>query len=94
MLRCSPYGYGVFFDLDENPEAPLQVGRGIRTGRNALIALWRRQQAQGVSHVALNLKPLRRPAAEVLAELAEYVLPEFPVGVVDAAMQDAKEAQP
>lgn len=89
-----PYGYGVFFDLDENPDAPLRVGRGIRTGRNALIALWKRQQAQGVSHVALNLKPLRRPAAEVLAELSEYVLPEFPVGVVNAAMQDAGEAQP
>ncbi|WP_334033468.1 LLM class oxidoreductase [Burkholderia gladioli] len=89
-----PYGYGVFFDLDENPDAPLQVGRGIRTGRNALIALWKRQQAQGVSHVALNLKPLRRPAAEVLAELAEYVLPEFPVGVVDTAVQDAGEAPP
>ncbi len=88
-----PYGYGVFFDLDEDPDAPLQIGRGIRTGRNALIALWKQQQAQGVSHVALNLKPLRRPAADVMAELAEYVLPEFPVGAVDAATQGAGEAQ-
>jgi luciferase-type oxidoreductase len=84
-----PYGYGVFFDLDENPDAPLQVGRGIRVGRNALIALWKRQEAQGVSHVALNLKPLRRPAAEVLEELAEYVLPEFPVGAVGISGKDA-----
>ncbi|CAI1220710.1 hypothetical protein [Serratia ficaria] len=72
----------------------LGVGRGIRTDRNALIALWKRQQAQGVSHVALNLKPLRRPAAEVLAELAEYVLPEFPVGTVGAARPSIQEAQP
>lgn len=73
-----PYGYAAFFDLSENPNAPLQyVGNGIRAGRNALITLWRRQQAQGVSHVALNLKPLRRPAAEALEELAEFVLPHF-----------------
>jgi len=73
-----PYGYATFFDLDENPDAPMVVGRGIRTGRNALIELWQRQQRQGVSHVALNLKTLRRPAIEVLQELAEYVLPLFP----------------
>jgi hypothetical protein len=30
-----------------------------------------------VSHVALNLKPLRRPAQDALAELAEHVLPLF-----------------
>ena len=73
-----PYGYATFFNLEENPDAPLKVGRGISTGRNALIDLWERQQAQGVSHVALNLKPLRRPAKDVLQELAEYVLPHFP----------------
>lgn len=61
------------------------------TGRNALIVLWKQQLAQGVLLVVLNLKLLRRPSAEVLAE---YLLPEFPVGVDDAAMQDAGEAQP
>lgn len=82
--RCAPanvfkpYGYATFFDLDSNPDAPLVVGRGIRTGRKALIALWERQREQGVSHVALNLKSLRRPAREVLQELAEFVLPRFP----------------
>ncbi|SDX56270.1 luciferase-type oxidoreductase, BA3436 family [Pseudomonas syringae] len=73
-----PYGYATFFDLEDDPNAPLKAGRGISTGRNALIDLWQRQQAEGVSHVALNLKPLRRPATEVLQELAEYVLPHFP----------------
>jgi luciferase-type oxidoreductase len=76
-----PYGYATFFDLDQDPHAPLQREyNGIRIGRNALIELWQWQQAEGVSHVALNLKPLRRPATDVLAELAEYVLPHFPVG--------------
>lgn len=75
-----PYGYGTFFDLDADPDAPLEVavGKGIRTGRNALIELWKRQQDEGISHVALNLKPLRRPASDVLDELAAHVLPLFP----------------
>ncbi|POD68312.1 hypothetical protein BKM17_27310 [Pseudomonas syringae group genomosp. 3] len=41
---------------------------------------WKRQQDEGVSHVALNIKPLQRPAADVLEEMAEYVLPHFPIG--------------
>jgi luciferase-type oxidoreductase len=74
-----PYGYGTMFDLSEDPHAPLRVtGNGVRAGRNALIELFHQQQQQGVSHVALNLKPLRRPAEEALAELAQYVLPLFP----------------
>jgi luciferase-type oxidoreductase len=74
-----PYGYGTMFDLSEDPHEPLRyVRNGVRAGRNALIELFHEQQQQGVSHVALNLKPLRRPADEALAELAEYVLPLFP----------------
>ncbi|NDP57736.1 MAG: LLM class oxidoreductase [Oxalobacteraceae bacterium] len=74
-----PYGYGTMFDLSENPHEPLRfMGNGVRAGRNALIDLFHAQQQQGVSHVALNLKPLRRPAHDALAELAEYVLPLFP----------------
>ncbi len=74
-----PYGYGTMFDLSEDPHEPLRfMGNGIRTGRNALIELFHHQQQLGVSHVALNLKPLRRPAHDALAELAEYVLPLFP----------------
>ncbi len=73
-----PYGYGTFFDLDRDPNAPLQPGGVLRAGRNTLRELWLRQQDEGVSHVALNLKPMRRPAAEVIDELGEYLLPVFP----------------
>lgn len=74
-----PYGYGAFFDLADRPDEPLQhVGHGLRAGRHALIALLEQQQAIGISHVAFNLKPLRRPAHDALAELAEFVLPNFP----------------
>jgi luciferase-type oxidoreductase len=72
-----PYGYGAFFDLDLDPDAPLQFDRGIRGGRRALIDMWKQQQALGVSHVALNFKTLRRSAVDVMDELAEYVLPLF-----------------
>ncbi|WP_228389053.1 TIGR03571 family LLM class oxidoreductase [Rahnella sp. RcJ3] len=73
-----PYGYGTFFDLDRDPDMPVQTGRVLRGGRNALRELWLRQQEQGVSHVALNFKPLQRPATEVIDELGEYLLPYFP----------------
>lgn len=79
-MPFKPYGYGTFFDLDSDPNLPLQPGRVLRAGRNTLIDLWRRQQDQGVCHVALNFKPQRRPAAEVIDELGEYVLPHFPIG--------------
>jgi luciferase-type oxidoreductase len=72
-----PYGYGCFFDLDRDPHAPLRASHGVTGGRHALIELWKRQRDEGVSHVALNMKISRRPASEILGELAEHVLPIF-----------------
>ena len=79
-----PYGYGTFFELDRDPDAPLQSGRVLRAGRSTLRELWLRQKDQGISHVALNLKPLTRPAAEVIDELGEHLLPVFPSHTVVA----------
>ncbi|MFM0295059.1 MULTISPECIES: TIGR03571 family LLM class oxidoreductase [Paraburkholderia] len=73
-----PYGYGTLFDLDRDPNMPIQPGRVLRGGRNALRELWLRQQEQGVSHVALHFKPQRRAASEVVDELGEHLLPLFP----------------
>lgn len=73
-----PYGYGTLFDLDRDPNFPLQAGRVLRAGRNALIEHWKRQQDQGVGHVALHFKPQRRHASEVIDELGGYLLPHFP----------------
>ncbi|MNR12331.1 hypothetical protein D3C85_1286810 [compost metagenome] len=72
-----PYGYGVFFELDKDPDAPLRTGRGLHAGRNALIDLWKRQRDQGLSHVALNMRVSHRATKETMDELAEYVLPIF-----------------
>lgn len=57
----------------------MQVGRGVRTGRDAPVEPWRRQRDQGVSHVAIDLRIPRRPAAEVLDEPGTHVLPLFPL---------------
>lgn len=84
-----PYGYATFFDLTKDPSSPLERGyNGIRIGRRALIDLWKRQQDEGVSHVALNIKPLQRPAAEMLDEMAEHVLPHFPNGTSAAGVAE------
>lgn len=70
------YGYATFFDLDENPDAPYQrFYNVVRIGRNALIERLRAHKELGVRHIALNMKPSRRPADEVIAEMGEYVLP-------------------
>ena len=74
-----PFGYGTMFDLDTNPDAPLRTGRVLAGGRHALIAFLEQQREAGINHVALNLKPTRRPSLEVLDELQRYVLPAFTV---------------
>lgn len=74
-----PLGIGGFFDLSPNPDTPFQrMPGGFRAGRNGLLAYLDRARASGVSHIALNPKVSRQPYAEILEELAEYVLPEFP----------------
>lgn len=73
-----PYGYGAMFDLLADPDAPVEfTSFGMRGGRHALIDHWLRQRDEGVNHVALNMKPLRRPYADAVRELADYVLPVF-----------------
>lgn len=73
-----PYGYGTMFELDRDPDLPVQPGRVLHAGRNTLRELWLRQQEQGVSHVALHFKTQRRPAEDVIDELGEHLLPLFP----------------
>lgn len=51
---------------------------GALAGRNGLIDLLGQWQQAGVNHAALGIQFSQRPAAEVLQELAEYVLPLFP----------------
>jgi luciferase-type oxidoreductase len=72
------YGYATFFDLAKDPDAPpRRYYNVVRIGRKALIERWYQQQELGVTHVALNMKPSQRSAEDVIAEMAEHVLPLF-----------------
>ncbi|MCD9088299.1 LLM class oxidoreductase [Stenotrophomonas sp. SY1] len=65
-------------DDPDHPRVPLQGGYQLRTGRKGLIELLEAWQRAGVNHAALGIQFSQRPAAEVLQELAEDVLPLFP----------------
>ena len=74
--RPPAYGYSTFFDLDADPDAPYQRNYNVvRIGRKALIERLQRHCELGVRHLALNLKPSRRPAEAVMEEMGEHVLP-------------------
>lgn len=73
-----PYGYGSFFELAENPDTPIRVTSNFMYGgRHALIDYWKKQEAAGISHVVLNLKPSIRNAKDVLEEFGKYIVPAF-----------------
>ncbi|MGO4317872.1 LLM class oxidoreductase [Agrobacterium sp. MCAB5] len=74
-----PVGIGGFLDLVEDKNHPFQKMRGgIRIGSRALAGFLNSARAAGVNHAALNPKVSRRPYVEVMADLAENVLPLFP----------------
>ncbi|MEQ4617310.1 MAG: LLM class oxidoreductase [Corticimicrobacter sp.] len=76
-----PHMTNEWLDLVDDPDyprTPQQGGYILRTGRNGLIALLEEWQAAGVNHAALGIQFSERPAAEVIQELAEDVLPFFP----------------
>lgn len=65
-------------DQADHPRTPLKGGYVLRTGRNGLIELLGEWREAGVNHAALGIQFSQRPPAEVLQEIAEYVLPLFP----------------
>lgn len=75
-----PFAQSLYIDLLSEPDAMAsEIHLGYRLGRNRLLAHLRALRGAGVNHVILNLKYGRRPAADVVAELAAHVTPEFPV---------------
>jgi luciferase-type oxidoreductase len=76
-----PHMSNEWIDLvaDRNhPRTPVRGGYVLQTGSKGLIDLLGEWQSAGVNHAALGIQFSRRPAAEVLQELAEEVLPHFP----------------
>jgi luciferase-type oxidoreductase len=75
------FNRGVFIsafhlDLAENPtEAPTPRRFGARIGRKAFLNHLHELNEIGIDHLALLLRPSRRPLNEVIDELARDVLP-------------------
>ena len=65
-------------DQADYPRTPRNGGYILRTGRHGLIDLLGEWRDAGVNHAALGIQFSQRPAAEVIQELAEEVLPHFP----------------
>jgi luciferase-type oxidoreductase len=74
-----PIATALYVDLATDPDlAPWPIRLGVRVGRNRLLPILEELEASGLDHVALNLGPGHRPAAEVLEELGESIAPRFP----------------
>jgi luciferase-type oxidoreductase len=77
--RRKPYFMPMMLDLAEDPGArPEPIFHGMRTGRHALQDHLKRLTELGVSHLSLSLRCSTRPVEEVLHELAEAILPDYP----------------
>lgn len=64
--------------LEEKTDAPpRQLEFGLQVGRHGLVAELQALREMGAQHVMFNLADGKRPAAEVIEELASDVLPEF-----------------
>lgn len=76
-----PHMTNEWIDLHEDPNhprTPLRGGYVLRTGRRGLIELLGEWREAGVNHAALGIQLSQRPAADIIQELAEEVLPLFP----------------
>ncbi|MGF1922984.1 MAG: TIGR03571 family LLM class oxidoreductase [Bacteroidia bacterium] len=77
-LGHKPYITAFHLKLEENSSAIVKPHRfGGSAGRNTLISLLKDYQTAGVNHIGLQLRHSDRPLEDVIAEIAEYVLPEF-----------------
>ncbi|MEA5447360.1 LLM class oxidoreductase [Leptolyngbya sp. CCNP1308] len=78
-----PYAQSLYVDLVDDPTAaPTPIHLGYRLGRDRLLDLFRHLRDIGVNHVGLNLKYGQRPAAEVLEEIGQEILPHLPAEVL------------
>jgi luciferase-type oxidoreductase len=76
-----PHMTNEWLDLVDDadfPRTPLRGGFVLRTGRKGLVDLLDEWREAGVNHAALGIQFSKRPAGEIIQELAEDVLPLFP----------------
>jgi luciferase-type oxidoreductase len=78
-VHFRPFVESMWVDLAEDPDLPVEgADFGYRTGRHGLLRILSSQRAMGINHVSLQLRSRTRSAADMLEELAERVIPEFP----------------
>ncbi|SPB13898.1 sugar ABC transporter substrate-binding protein [Caballeronia novacaledonica] len=72
------FGVAMRLDLSDNADEPAtDVPLGYRTGHRALVALLHDMRESGTHHVTLNITSERRPARDIIEEVAAHVLPAF-----------------
>ncbi len=76
--QWKPYMQSLYVDLLNNDNTkPAPIHLGFKAGSEHTIAHLKLLEAHGVNHVIINLKYGSRPAAEVLEEFGEFVMPHF-----------------
>lgn len=74
-----PFLMPMVLDLAADPATPATpIFHGVRAGSEALLARLEKLTALGVGHLSLSLRASERPVEEVLYELAQTVLSEYP----------------
>jgi len=74
-----PFSQSLYIDLMANPDTPpSRIHLGYRLGRNHLITHLELLRDIGVNHVTFNVRFSTRPVPEVVDELIDYVIPQFP----------------
>lgn len=77
--KFKPFAQPLQLDLAINPdEKPTYTAFGFRSGSKFLKEYLFTLQHIGVNHVMINLKAAKRPVEEIIQELGETVLPDFP----------------
>ncbi|MEU0809713.1 LLM class oxidoreductase [Streptomyces sp. NPDC005970] len=76
-----PFAQATYLDLADSPTAsPRPLHQGLSIGREPLREILHAWQGIGIDQLMINFKHSRRPVTEVIDELAQYVLPDFPPG--------------
>jgi luciferase-type oxidoreductase len=73
-----PISQSLYIDLSDDPDQPpVKIHQGYIIGRNPLLVMFQELESAGMNHILIQLKYGRRQAADVIDELAEFILPHF-----------------
>lgn len=73
-----PYMQSLYLDLLQDDDTPPQgIHLGFKSGSEYALQHLKELERYGVNHVIINLKYGSRPAAEVIEQLGESILPHF-----------------